>query len=160
MWLGASMADDAQRRDLAEKVGSGSATTPPGDLTSTTRETSLRLGPESQSSQERSGYWPATWRDGDEPYRDYWRVLYPEYGHPESKAHWYPKWKTGEMCMGLFGERQRARHEWIASGPRRGRQEAHETSVVTYHASPVRSQTVKVCLVCLWVSADLDAEHG
>jgi hypothetical protein len=65
-----------------------------------------------------------------------------------------------EVCMGLFGARQRARHEWIASGPRRGREEAHATAVVTYHASPVRSQTVKVCLVCLWISADLDAEHG
>ncbi len=30
------MADDAQRRDLAEKVGYGSAITPPGDLTSPT----------------------------------------------------------------------------------------------------------------------------
>jgi hypothetical protein len=62
--------------------------------------------------------------------------------------------------MGLFGARQRARHEWIASGPRRRREESHATSVVTYHASPVRSQTVKVCLSCLWVSADPAAEHG
>jgi hypothetical protein len=123
--------DDAQRRDLAEKVGYGSAT-----------------------------YWPATWRQGDQPYRHYWLVLYPEYADPESKAHWYAKWKTSEMCMGLFGERQRARHEWIASGPRGGREEAHATAVVTFHASPVRSRTVKVCLVCLWVSADLEAEHG
>jgi hypothetical protein len=79
---------------------------------------------------------------------------------PKSKSHWYGKWKTREMCMGLFGERQRARHEWIANGPRRGREEAHATAVVTYHASPVRSRTVKVCLVCLWISPDLDAEHG
>jgi len=121
---------DAQRRDLTEKLAYGSAT-----------------------------YWPATWRQG-EPYRHYWRVLYPKYADSKSKAHWYPKWKTSEMCMGLFGERQRARHEWIARGPRRGREEAHATAVVTYHASPVRSQTVKVCLVCLWMSADLDAEHG
>jgi hypothetical protein len=65
------------------------------------------------------------------------------------------------MCMGLFDARQRARHEWIATGPRRGREEeAHTTAVVTYHASPARSQTVKVCLSCLWISADLDAEHG
>jgi hypothetical protein len=62
--------------------------------------------------------------------------------------------------MGLFGARQRARQQWIANGPRRGREEAHATAVVTYQASPVRSQTVKVCLVCLWVSADLDTEHG
>jgi hypothetical protein len=46
------------------------------------------------------------------------------------------------------------------NGPRRGRHEAHATAVVTYHASPVRSQTVKVCLGCLWISAELDAEHG
>lgn len=103
---------------------------------------------------------PPRGRQGDQPYRHYWLVLYPEYADPKAKSHWYPKWKTTEMCMGLFGERQRARHEWIASGPRRGREEAHATAVVTYHASPVRSQTVKVCLVCLWVSADLDAEHG
>jgi hypothetical protein len=68
--------------------------------------------------------------------------------------------KTSEVCMGLFDERQRVRHEWIASGRRRGRQEAHATAVVTYHASPVRSATVRVCCVCLWISADLDAEHG
>lgn len=95
----------------------------------------------------------------DEPHRRYWRVLYPEYADPKSTAHWYAKWKTSEMAMGLFGERQRARHEWIANGPRHGRGEAHATAVVTYHASPVRSRTVKVCLSCLWVSADLNDEH-
>jgi hypothetical protein len=107
-----------------------------------------------------SGYWPASWREGDEPYRYYWRVLYAEYGHPESQAHFYPKWKTSEMCMGLFEARQRARHKRIASGSRRGHEEAHVTAVVTHHASPVRSQTVKVCLSCLWISTDLDAEHA
>lgn len=152
--------DSTQRRDLVEKVGYVSATTPPVDLTAPTRQPPPRVGPKSQSSQERSGYWPATWRHGDEPYRHYWRVLYPEYGDPESKAHWYAKWKTSEMAMGLFGERQQARHEWIASGPRRGREDAHATAVVTHHASPARSRTVKVCLSCLWISADLDAEHG
>lgn len=85
--------------------------------------------------------------------RDYQRAIYP------ANMHWYATWKTAEMCMGLFDERQQARHEWIASGPRRGREEAHATAVVT-HVSPVRSRTVKVCLTCLWVSADLDAEHG
>ena len=98
--------------------------------------------------------------DGDEPYRYYWRVLYPEYADPVSQVHWYAKWKTSEMALGIFEARQRARHEWIASGPCRGREEAHATAVVTYDASPVRSRTVKVCLVCLWISADLDAEHG
>jgi hypothetical protein len=111
------------------------------------------------TSTEESGYWPATWRQGDEPYRHYWRVLYPGYADPDSKSHWYAKWKTSEMCTGLFGERQRARYEWVANGPRRGREEAHPTAVVTYHASPVRSQTVKVCLSCLWVSRNLDEEH-
>ena len=92
-------------------------------------------------------------------YRHYWVVLYPEYADPKSTAHWYGKWKTSEMCMGLFGERQQARHEWIATGPRRGREESHVTAVVTHHASPVRSLTVKVCLSCLWVSENLDEEH-
>ncbi len=95
----------------------------------------------------------------EQPYRHYWRVLYPEYAQPESTAHWYGKWKTAETCMGLFGERQQARHEWIATDLRRGREESHATAVVTYHASPVRSLTVKVCLSCLWVSRDLDEEH-
>jgi hypothetical protein len=122
--------NDAERRDFAEKVGYGAAT-----------------------------YGPANWEQGEEPYRHYWRVLYPRYADPDAGAFWLAKLKTAEMCMGLFGERQRARHEWIASGPRRGRQEAHETAVVTYQASPVRSQTVKVCLGCLWISADLQAEH-
>jgi hypothetical protein len=95
----------------------------------------------------------------EEPYRHYWRVLYPEYAGPESTAHWYGKWKTSEMCVGLFDERQQARHEWIATGPRRGCDESHVTAVVTHHASPARSLTVKVCLSCLWVSRNLDAEH-
>jgi hypothetical protein len=93
------------------------------------------------------------------PHRHYWRVLYPEYAGAGSAAHYYGRWKTAEMCLGLFGERQQARHEWIANGPRRGREEAHATAVVTYHASPVRSLTVKVCLSCFWVSSDLDEEH-
>jgi hypothetical protein len=92
-------------------------------------------------------------------YRRYWRVLYPEHAEPNSTAHWYSKWKTSEMCMGLFSERQQARHRWIGNGPRRGREEAHPTAVVTYHASPVRSLTVKVCLTCLWISRDLEEEH-
>jgi hypothetical protein len=95
----------------------------------------------------------------ERPYREYWRVLYPEFSDPESTAFWYGKWKSAEMCMGLFGERQQARHKWIARGPRRGREESHETAIVTYHASPVRSSTVKVCLSCLWISRNLDERH-
>ncbi|WP_156685603.1 hypothetical protein [Mycobacterium sp. Marseille-P9652] len=95
----------------------------------------------------------------EEPYRHYWRVLYPRFADPGSTAHWYGKWKTTEMCMGLFAERQQARHEWIATGPRRGRDESHVTTVVTHHASPVRSLTVRICLTCLWVSRDLNAKH-
>ena len=101
----------------------------------------------------------STYDISDVPYRHYWRILYPTYADPESTAHWYGKWKTAEACMGLWGERQQLRHEWIAKGPRRGRIEAHATAVATYHASPVRSLTAKVCLGCLWVSCDLDAEH-
>lgn len=122
--------DDAQHRDRLDEVGYGSETS-----------------------------WLPTPRQDDPPYRHYWRVLYPECADPKSKAFWLARLKTSEMCMGLFGERQRARHEWIASGPRRGREEAHATAVVTHHASPVRSQTVKVCLSCLWISAHLDAQH-
>ena len=95
----------------------------------------------------------------EEPYRHYWRVLYPQFSNSGSMVHWLGKWKTTEMCMGLFGERQQARHRWIATGPRRGREEAHATAVVTYHASPVRSITVKVCLSCLWISRNLDEVH-
>jgi len=94
----------------------------------------------------------------EQPYREYWRVLYPEYADP-ARAHWLAKFKTLLMCMGLFGERQQARHEWIANGPCRGREEAHATAIVTHHASPVRSLTVKVRLSCLWVSRNLDEEH-
>jgi hypothetical protein len=91
-------------------------------------------------------------------YRDYWRALYPECA--QSAMHWYPKWKAVEMSMGLFDERQGARHRWISTGPRGGREESHETAVVTYRASPVRSLTARVCLSCSWVSADLDEEHS
>ena len=105
-------------------------------------------------------YWPTVWLLDDEPYRHYWRVLYPFFADPTSPAHWLGRLKTSEMCMGLFGERQRARHEWIASEPRCGRRESHATAMVTHHASPVRSQTVKVCLSCQWISTDIDAEHA
>jgi hypothetical protein len=107
----------------------------------------------------RAGATISTYEVYEQPYRHYWRVLYPEYADPDSGAYWLAKWKTAEMCMGLFGERQRARHEWVATGPRRGRRESHATAIVTYDASPVRSQTVKVCLTCLWISNDLDAQH-
>jgi hypothetical protein len=63
------------------------------------------------------------------------------------------------MCMGLFAERQQARHRWIADGPRRGREESHATAVVIFHASPVRSLTAKACLGCVWISRNLDEEH-
>src|SRR5208337_5322043 len=51
----------------------------------------------------------ATCQDGstemdEQPYRHYWRVLYPEYAEPESTAHGYGRWKTAGMCMGLFGD--------------------------------------------------------
>jgi hypothetical protein len=84
----------------------------------------------------------STYQIGDEPYRHYWRVLYPKYADP-AQAHWLAKFKTLLMSMGLFGERQQARHEWIATGPRRGREESHVTAVVTHHASPVRSLTLE-----------------
>ena len=82
----------------------------------------------------------------EQPYGQYLRVHYPEYAEAGSKARRYGGWKAGEMCMGRYDERQQARHEWIASGPRRGREEAHATAVLTYNPSPVRSLTVKVCL--------------
>ena len=87
------------------------------------------------------------------PWRAYWHVLFPDV----ETAHWYAQWKTSEMCIGLFRERQVARQKWFRN--RQGRDFVHPTAVVTYHASPVRSMTVKVCLQCLWVSADLDALH-
>jgi hypothetical protein len=43
--------DDAQRRDLVEKAGYGSATTPPGDLTSPDRQIPSRGGPDSPLRQ-------------------------------------------------------------------------------------------------------------
>jgi len=95
----------------------------------------------------------------EQPYRHYWRVLYQEYAEAGSKAHWYDRWKAAAMCMGLFDARQQARHKWIGTGPRRGREEPHATAVVTYHASPVRSLTAKVCLTCLWISRNLDEGH-
>lgn len=92
---------------------------------------------------------------GEQAWQTYHRVLYPEYA--QGQRHWYGKWKTSEMCMGLFGERQAARMEWFRN--RQGRDFAHPTAIVTYHASPVRSMTVKVCLQCLWVSLNLGAKH-
>ncbi len=59
--------------------------------------------------------------------------------------------------MGLFNKRQSARQEWFRN--RQGRAFVHPTTVVTYHATPARSLTAKVCLQCLWVSRDLEANH-
>ena len=53
--------DDAQRRDLIEKAGYGSATTPPGDLTSPTWQTPARVGPDSPLRQ---GKLKDSWRPG------------------------------------------------------------------------------------------------
>ncbi len=92
--------------------------------------------------------------DGFErPWRAYWHVLFPGY----ETGHWYARWKTSEMCIGLFHERQAARQEWFRN--RQGQDFVHPTAVVTYDASPVRSMTAKVCLQCLWVSTDPNAEH-
>jgi hypothetical protein len=88
------MADDAQRRDLAEKLGYCSAI----------------------YRADRS-------RQDDPPHRHYLRVLYRKGADPKSNAHWLARLKTSEMCVRLFAERQQARREWIASGPRRGRPE-------------------------------------
>ena len=94
--------------------------------------------------------------DGYErPWRTYWRVLYPEWAH--GQGHWYGKWKTSEMCMGLYDARQSARFEWPRNA--QGEPVPHPTAVVTFHASSVRSITAKVCLQCLWVSRDLNAPH-
>lgn len=121
--------------------------------------TSLPVKTGALDAARRAGAIVSTCGFYEQPHRHYWRVLYPEWANPDSTRHWLGKWKTAEMCMGLFEERQRARHEWIAAGPRRGRSESHATAIVTYHASPVRWRTVRVCLTCLWISGDLDAEH-
>src|SRR5271166_389788 len=55
------MADHAQRQDLSEKAGYGSATTPPGDLTSPTRQTPPRVSP---NSPFRQGNLKDSWRAG------------------------------------------------------------------------------------------------
>ena len=43
--------NDAQRQDLSERAGYGSATTPPGDLTSPDRQIPSRVGPDSPLRQ-------------------------------------------------------------------------------------------------------------
>ena len=53
--------NDAQRRDLADRVGYGSATTPPGDLTSPTQQTPPRVGPDSRCRQRNL---KESWRPG------------------------------------------------------------------------------------------------
>ncbi len=52
----------------------------------------------------------STYEVCEQPYGHYCRVLYPEWANPDSTRHWLGKWKTLEMCMGLFGARQRALH--------------------------------------------------
>jgi len=53
--------DDAQRRDLVEEAGYGSATTPPGDLTSPIRQMPPAVGPDSPLRQ---GKLKDSWRPG------------------------------------------------------------------------------------------------
>ena len=42
----------------------------------------------------------------EQPYRQYWRVLYPEFSDTKATAYWYGRWKTAEMAMGLFDDRR------------------------------------------------------
>lgn len=67
--------------------------------------------------------------------------------------------EDGRDVHGALRRKAAGSTPWIATGPRRGREEAHATAVVTYHASPARSLTVKACLTCLWISRNLDEEH-
>ena len=61
------------------------------------------------------------------------------------------------MCIGLFHERQAARQEWFRN--RQGQDFVHPTASSPTTRPLVRSMTAKVCLQCLWVSTDLNAEH-
>ena len=55
--------------------------------------------------------------------------------------------------MGFFDERQRARHEWIASGTRREREEAHLRAGSTYPASVLTPYPSGVESACGTVSS-------
>ena len=73
-------------------------------------------------------------------------ALYPAH------MHWYGSWKTAAMCMGLFDERQRAGHGWIASGTRRERGEAHLGAGSTYPASVLTPYPTELESACGTVS--------
>src|SRR5689334_9388566 len=91
-------------------------------------------------------------------YRAYWRTLYlnaPD--SPGEGAHWYWRWKTTEMCMGLWERREELRARWETNPSRFDH--PHQTTVVTFNATPLRCITAQVCYDCLWTSRDLRAHH-
>jgi len=88
----------------------------------------------------------------------YWHVLHPSQAAADSTRHWYGKWKTREECTGLWEKRESLR-AWYESTNFGWPKDAHANALATYRSSPVRSLTAKVCLGCLWVSRDLDAQH-
>lgn len=94
----------------------------------------------------------------EEPAKRYWRLLYPEQADENSTSHWYGRWRTYEQSIGLWDKRERLRQWYEDSGQTLS--DPHVTTVTTFHATPLRSLTAKVCLGCMWASRDLNAEHS
>jgi len=114
MWLGASMADDAQHRELEGKLGSGSATIPPGDLTSPIRQTPPSPGFDSPSrlvelladSWQPSPGLATAWGP-------YFQALFP----PRRVTPWinFKRMSTGvNIARRLWGQREGLRQEYEA----------------------------------------------
>jgi hypothetical protein len=157
MWLGASMADDAQRRDLSKKVGYGSAT-PPGDATSPTRQTPPGLGPNSPSRREllADSWQPSpglatTWGP-------YFQALFP----PGRVTAWdnFKRMSTGvNIARRLWDQREEMLQEYEALHG------THHAQWPTQHPGVVLDAVQWVahpaCLACHWFSPRcLDARRG
>src|SRR5277367_710291 len=105
--------DDAQRRDLAEKVGYGSATTPPGDVTSPTRQTPPGLDSNSPSRQETLA---DSWRPPPglaTTWGPYFQALFP----PRRVTPWinFKRMSTGmNIARRLWDQREGLRQEYEA----------------------------------------------
>lgn len=147
MRLGASMAEDAQRRDLAEKVGYGSPTTPHGDLTSPTGQTPPGVGPNSQSRQ-------ATLADSWRPspglatmWGPYFQALFPP-GRVTAWANFKRKSTGVNVARRLWGQREEMRQAYEAlHGTNRAQWPTQHPGIVL---DAVQWVAHPACLGCHW----------
>jgi len=138
--------DDAQRRDLVEKAGYGSATTPPGDLTSAT-QTSPQVGPNSLSGEEElQDSWQPP-RGLSTTWGPYFEAMFP----PRPVTAWinFKRMSAGvNIARRLWDQREEMRDEYEAfHGTNHAQWPAQHPGIVL---DAVQWVAHPACLACHW----------